>query len=228
MPKFLYFSPVLLALAVAAAPASTMTAVQPSPYEPDLVQILDNVYGAGNYFRIGDDSDQTWTAGQVSVRALATYAGAVQSLGYCMLCDGSDDIAFDQMFWADGVFSTPLTVQGQSNLAIDSEFRWFDDARLWPTVGKVYSAPSMNPGGADHMVTYGLFGQPNTFVVAVEDWLYTANPQSDKDYQDLIFELTYLRPESSIVTPEPGAFFTLAGGMVVLLCFRRRRANATP
>lgn len=206
----------------AVSSAATITPVQSSPNEPDLDVILDSVYGAGNYFRIDDDSDQTWQPGQISVRALATFAGAWQTLGYCVVCDGSDDTLFDQSFAVDGIFSAPLTAGGFSTVLIASDFIWFDSAQFLPYVGQVYSDPSRNPGGNDHMVTYGVSGQPNTYVLAFEDWLFTANPNSDRDYQDFVVEVSYASPPPNIETPEPGALLTLLGGLGVLALVRQR------
>ena len=212
MPKILC----LLALSALALPATTFTPVHSSPGEPDLTEILDTVYGPGNYFRIDDDSDRLWQAGLVTVRALATFSAADETLGFCSICDGSDSVLFDQTFSADGIFSTPLTVGGESEILIASPFTWFDFADVHPLVGQVYSDPGMNPAGADHMVTFGVAGRPDTFVVGVEDWLFTANPASDRDYQDFVFEAT-------IVNPEPSALFTLLGGLAALIALRRRR-----
>lgn len=214
-----------LLFVAAAAPAATFTPIQTIPSEPSLVSILDAVYGPGNYFRIDDDSDRTWQPGQIGVRALATYAGAWETLGLCTLCDGSDDVFFDQTFSADGVFSAPLTVNGAASLFVASQFTWFDYAQFLPFVGKVYSDPAMNPAGADHMVTFGLFGQPGAFVLAFEDWLFTANPRSDRDYQDFVLEVTYLSTPPSEV-PEPAAALTLLGGLAVLFLARRKWITA--
>lgn len=210
-------------LFAAALPAATITDIQSNPSEPDLSVILDTIYGGGNYYRIDDDSDQVWQPGQITVRALATFAGAWETLGYCTLCDGSDDVLFDQSLSVDGVFSTPLTVSGASNLFIASQFTWFDYAQFLPFVGQVYSDPTLNPDGADHMVTYGLFGQPNTYVLAFEDWLFTADPHSDRDYQDFVFEATFTATPPNQV-PEPGAALTLLGGLAALFVARRKRA----
>ena len=217
------YLPCLLVLLAIAAPAATITPVQPSVGEPDLTDVLDQVYGAGNYFRIDDDSDQLWQPGQLSVRALATYAGAWETLGFCTLCDGSDDVFFDQSFSVDGLFSVQLTVNSAANLFMASQFTWFDYAQYLPFVGKVYSDPSLNPTGADHMVTYGLFGQPNTYVLAFEDWLFNSSPNSDRDYQDFVFEVTYVQGPPDIQTPEPGALLTLFGGLAALAFVRRKR-----
>ncbi len=214
MPKFLC----LLALFAVAAPAGTLTVIEPHPFEPGLGSILDSVYGAGAYYRIDDDSDQVWQPGEISVRALATYAGAWETLGLCSACDGSDDIFFDQSFSSDGVFSTALTVGGASQIFVESQFTWFDYAQFLPFVGQVYSDPALNPTGSDHMVTYGMFGQPNTFVIAFEDWLFTSDPSSDRDYQDFVVEVTYA---PKVETPEPGALITLLGGLLAVAALRR-------
>ena len=218
--------PCLLALLSISAPAATITPVQTNPVETDLSVVLDQIYGSGNYFRIDDDLDQLGQPGLISVRALATFAGARETLGYCTLCDGSDDVYFDQSFSIDGVFSTPLTVNGVSNFFMTEQFSWFDYAQYPPFTGMVYSDPSRNPAGMDHMVTYGVSGLPNTYVLAFDDWISVPNPNSDRDYQDLVVEVTYVSGPPDIQTPEPGAVLTLLGGLAALAFIRRKRSAA--
>ena len=218
MRKIILLLPLLTALSFAA----TITPIQPSPNEPDLADTLDAIYGVEGYSRIADDLDQIWQEGQISVLTLSTYAGASQTLGFCIVCDGSDDVLFSPGLSADGVFSMPLTANGFGIVTIGAPFTWFDDARSLPHTGKVYSDPSMNPAGADYMVTFGVSGKPNTYVIAFEDWLFNANPASDHDYQDAVFEVTYLSQPPSAAVPEPGALFTLAGGLAAMMWFRRR------
>ena len=51
--------------------------------EPSLGSILDTLYGAGNYTRVDDGSDQWWTnPGSAGARAEAKYAGYTQNFGY--------------------------------------------------------------------------------------------------------------------------------------------------
>ena len=211
----------LLPLLVSSSSAGTITPIQPSPNEPDLAETLNALYGPAGYFRIDDGQDQIWQAGQLSVLALSTYASAIQTLGYCIACDGSDDVLFSPSLNVDGVFTIPLTANGSALVAIGAPFTWFDDARTQPFTGKVYSDPSMNPNGADYMTTFGVIGRPNTYVIAFEDWLFTENPTSDHDYQDAVFEVTYLSAPPSAV-PEPSALFTLAGGLGAFVWLRRR------
>jgi hypothetical protein len=217
MFRLFFLFPLLVAVSVAA----TITPIQPSPSEPDLAETLDAVYGAGGYFRIDDDLDQIWQAGQYGVLGISTYSGVSQTLGYCSLCDGSDDVLFDSSLDTDGVFSIPLTVSGIGVVTIGSSFSLFDDARALPYTGKVYSNPSFNADSGDHMVTFGVTGRPNTYIVAFEDWMFNTSPTSDHDYQDAVFEVTYLAAPPSAV-PEPSALLTLAGGLAAFVWFRRR------
>jgi hypothetical protein len=75
------------------------------------------------------------------------------------------------------------------------------------------------------MVTFGLVGQPATFVLAFEDWLFTSDPASDRDYQDVLFQINYVTTPPNTHAPEPGALVTLAGGLGALLYFRRKKTR---
>jgi hypothetical protein len=207
--------------------AATITPVQSAlGGEPDLTEILDDVYGVGGYYRIDDSLDAGWTAGQITVRAIGSYSSALANLGYCIICDGSDDVYSDQTFAGEGALSTPLTFGGSGSLIIPSSYSWFNFAQFLPFVGQVYSTAALNIDGTDHAVTYGVYGQPNTIVLAFEDWFFDADPPSDGEYQDLVLEVTYLTAPPQFLTPEPGALFTLAGGLVALVAMRRKRVIA--
>lgn len=212
----------LLALFVSAAAAGVITPINPSPFEPDLAQTLDLIYGSGNYTRVDDSLDRTWAPGDYTIRALSTYSYQSQSLGFCFLCDGTDNAFFDQVIWANGIFSIALTLGGSPTISPASAFTWIDYAVMGGITHTVYSDPALNPSGADQMVTFQIAGQPNTYLLAFEDWYLSDG--ADADYQDFLFEFSYLpsTPPSAIV-PEPRAGFLLAGGLAVLFYFRRRK-----
>ncbi|MCB1019975.1 MAG: DUF4114 domain-containing protein [Acidobacteria bacterium] len=193
----------------------------PSPIEPDLAVTLDAIYGPGNYFRINDDLDQLWPAGDYTLIARSTYSSASQSLGFCVVCDGSDNTFVDQVIDADGIFAIPLTIGGNSTITTVMRFSWVDYAVMGPVTHTVYSNPAFNPGGLDQMVTFAIAGQPNTYLLAFEDWYGTDG--ADTDFNDFLFELTY-HSQQPAIAPEPSAILSLAGGLAALFYIRRRRA----
>ncbi|MEZ5365256.1 MAG: DUF4114 domain-containing protein [Bryobacterales bacterium] len=200
---------------------ATTTPIMPNPFEPDLMQTLDAIYGAGNYIRIDDDIEQTWPGGDYSIVARSTYSSASQSLGFCILCDGSDNTFLDQLIWIDGVFSIPMTLGGSSTVTVPTRFTWLDYAVMGDITHMVYSDPALNPGGLDQMVTFAVVGQPNTYLLAFEDWYRTDG--ADTDFNDFLFEVTY-HSQQPAIAPEPSAIFSLAGGLAALFYLRRRRA----
>ena len=186
------------------------------------MEILDGLYGVGGYYRVDDAVDFAWTAGQITTRVVGSHTMAEANLGYCIICDGTDDVYSDQAFAGEGALSTSLTFGSATNLFITSQYSWFNHAQFHPFVGQVYSTGSLNADSTDHAVTFGVYGQPNLFVLAFEDWFFTSDPPSDGDYQDFIIEVTYLTTPPAFAAPEPSALLLLAGGLATLFFVRKR------
>ena len=214
-------------LLAAALPAATFTTVNPSPNEPDLLEILDSLYGAGTYQRIDDDSDKVWQAESISVVPRATYAGATQQMGYCLVCDGSDDINLIPQVWGFTTFALGDFVPGEALLDPDGEFRFFSMPTNHPSVGRVLSDPDFPAPGSqpqDYMVTYQLIAQPEVFILAFEDWLVT-NPTSDLDFNDLVVQATVRTSPPTPPIPEPSTWLLFGAGLVALSRLRPRRKS---
>ncbi len=202
-----------------------MTDVLPTlPPERDVTDILDQVYGAGNYLRVDDAQDQLWDPGGITASFLAKYSGADQGLGICIVCDGSDDMAFDQTFSQDGVNLSLMTVSGVSAPNVFGRFQWYIAPRNHPTVIRAQSAPSFNLDGLDHMVTYAILGLSQTYVLAWEDLPLYTDTSSDRDYNDLLVQITY-DPFNFPTVPEPGTVLLLAVGLGALASLHRRAAR---
>ncbi len=207
-----------LILAAGIAPAASFTPTFDSGEIP-VETILDSLFGGGNYTRISDDIDQVWT-GNVTLTAMAmsSQAAATQQLGVCVLCDGSDDTLLGPSIGPElGVF---FNVALGSTVISDPLFRFFNAATGFDGVGRVNSDPAMNPGGFDHLLSFELSGQPNTYVLAFEDWFFTADPPSDGDYNDFVVKVMF---EPVAEVPEPGTMALLGAGLLLALRLRRKR-----
>lgn len=218
----------LLALSAVPTRAESFTAININLGEPSLFYFLDTVYGEGNYERISDDDDDTWTVEAIiRATAIGSTASALQQLGACVVCDGSDNLEIGPAVTASGVLST-LLFDGVFAYA-GQVFRWFDAASGDPAVGTVYSDPLLNAGGTDHMVSFAITNQPGVFVIAFEDWLSTYEPKpSDRDFNDFIVELqlTGAGTRDLLDTPEPTTIILLGGALLVLgLGLRQRRGG---
>lgn len=220
---FLITLALLAALVVPGLRAANFTTINPSPTEPNLLDILDAVYGAGNYTRVSDDQDQSWSVDVISATMVAQNTGADSQLGYCYVCDGSDDTFLGPVMSSDGIFSEPL-LEGDTDIAVltGQALRWFDDATGVSVVGRVFSDPLLNALQADHMVTFYLNENPNIYVLAFEDWLATSTPASDWDYNDFVVQVEV------VPNPEPGTIFMMGAALLGIGGVMRRRKAGRP
>ncbi len=218
----------IVALA-AASPAATFTTINASPDEPDLVEILDSLYGAGTYQRVDDDTDMVWQAEFVSVVPRATYAGATQQMGYCMVCDGSDDVNLIGEAWGYTTFGVDEFAPMEMFMDPDAQFRLFNSPTNHASVGRTLSDPSMLPDQSrDYMVTFQLLSDPDVYILAFEDWVATT-PGSDFDYNDLVVQATFRTspslpppPPPPTETPEPGTLLLFGAGLLGAAWLRGR------
>ncbi len=218
---------VFFLLVASAATASSFTPLYVNPDgEPALTASLDAIYGPGGYSRLSDDLDTIWEGGALlSAVAISSHAGATQRFGVCVSCDGSDDIFFSPSLTADGIFSQILTANGQPSLLISAPFfRFFNEPSGHPAVGRVFSDPALNPLGADHMVSFAVHGRSRTFALGFEDWLFTSDPASDRDYNDLVVEVSFLTP-GVLATPEPATALLVGCGLLLAVRLRPKRRN---
>jgi len=196
------------------------TLVLPSPHEPNLLGsggILDAEFGLANLQRIDDELDQYWnlTASEVTVTAVAKYAGYTQDFGYI---DAND------------VFTSLLYVPYMD--AQTNSFNISDSGSpirfgLDPSGSPLFSsAPADNvfcgrffcTGEADHMVSWLITGgqYEGDYLVAWED----LKKLGDRDYNDLVVRVTGVT-----AVPVPAAAWLFGSGLIGLAMVARRRTH---
>jgi hypothetical protein len=169
---------------------------------------VDLTNGAVTATRLDDASDQCWTEGPFSARAIARFAGSDQIFG---VVRGDSGGSFEQIFDVTG---WGTNVSGSAS-HIDLSGQTFRFARAGHGDATFTSSDADNFFGADQMVSYHLSG-PNglsRYVLFFED--VGANLDSDWDFNDMVVEIT---PHA---VPLPPAAWT---GLAVL--FARGAWNA--
>ena len=188
--------------------AHALTLISPAPCsEVDLDGpggILDQLYGLENLTRVDDARDQFWvgSGAVISIDAKARFAGFSFAFGYSTGTSGENLLqvsGYGFLASGSGFLHSP-----------DSPFQW----ELTPSGAPVWgTAPASNTDGLDHMVTYFITSGASAgkYVIAWED----LSNLGDKDYNDLVLEITGARPYA--VVPEPGTLALLTMGLLGLL-----------
>jgi hypothetical protein len=194
------------------------TVILPSPNEPDLTGtggILDNIFGLVNLQRIDDDLDQYWNviAGEVSVTAIAKYAGYTQHFGFI---NASDD--FTSLLYVPYMDSQTNTFTSMDS---GSPFRFGLDPSGSPLFSSdpadnVFCGWSHCSSPYDHMVSWLITGgdYAGDYVVAWED----LKKLGDRDYNDLVVRVSGVTP-----VPAPAAAWLFGAGLLTLYGAARRR-----
>jgi hypothetical protein len=231
-------APLALAAAVLAAPSAALavphTTFVNSPFAPEqsIFQIMDTLYGVGNWTRVNDGNDQWWTnLGNAGARASAKYAQFTQGFGYV---DGSN--TFQQLFSVTGNgYLAPGAFVGFTPAQSGNPFRWADNATNGGFVNYWTSLESDNAGDSyvcfggpcvDHMISFLITGgsSAGNYVVAFEDLARRAFGNyagaSDRDFNDLVVEIEGARPS----IPEPGTVVLVGLGLGALALRARRRS----
>jgi hypothetical protein len=182
--------------------------------------ILDDIYGLNNLTRIDDASDQSWVNTSGEAMAIAKVAGYSQNLGYQVY--GSSTFNFLASFnnVTEGGNGTWITIPNPP-----LNFHFADNAKSGSTDEGTYSSKqSYNTNGQDHMVTWQITGNAGhannsigNYVIAFEDLVWNGNwtnanlSGSDRDYQDLVCEVSGVR------VPEPGTLSLFLCGLIGMI-----------
>jgi len=194
------------------------TLILPGFFEPNLIGyggILDNEFGLGNLKRIDDDVDQYWNvaANQVTVTAVAKYAGFSQNFGFI---DSSDNFT--------SLLNVPyMNAQTNTFNITDSgsPFRFGLD----PSGSPLFSSdPEDNvicgwylcSSPKDHMVSWLITDgkYAGDYILAWEDLKFLG----DRDYNDLV-----VRVSGVSVVPVPAAIWLFVSGLFALMTVSQRR-----
>jgi hypothetical protein len=212
--------PLLTGAAVLApASATIITPGAPGSGEPSLVQVMNSLYGAGNY--VQQDNTQYQTFVNTGVNQQIAFADAFASHA-SQLAVFTNQTTYNALQSVQNGVATPLapvlTTALQSTAPGGSYTLGFRDL----VTGLTFSSDrTQNADGLDHLIVFSLTNRPGTLVLAWEDMI-----GGDYDYQDAIFTLTALNPQP---VPEPASL-----GLFSLVCLgtalaaRRRRPGGRP
>ena len=218
MKKLTYLLGILTLLFSPFSTANTL--IFPSAFEPNLTGsggILDSEFGLSNLQRIDDALDQYWnvTGSEVTVTAVAKYAGFSQDFGFISADDSFTSLLY--VPYMDGQSNT-FTIADSG-----SPFRFGLD----PSGSPLFSSDPLDnvicgryhcSGPKDHMVSWLITDgeYAGDYVIAWED----LKKLGDRDYNDLV-----VRVSGASVVPVPAAVWLFGSGLLGLVGIARRNKS---
>ncbi|MDT8283582.1 MAG: hypothetical protein RQ982_12350 [Gammaproteobacteria bacterium] len=216
MKEFIYAAGLMTLLFSQVSQANTL--IMPGFFEPNLIGaggILDSEFGSENLQRINDDLDQYWnvTTDQVTVTAVAKYAGFSQNFGFIDSSDNFTSLLHVPYMGAQtGTFSlADPALPFRFGLDPDGSPLFSSDPADNISCGWFFCSSH-----EDHMVSWlitdGLYA--GDYILAWEDLKFLG----DRDYNDLV-----LRVSGVSIVPVPTAAWLFISGLFALITVSRRR-----
>jgi hypothetical protein len=204
----------------ASAPASATAIIPNAPTngEPGLYQIMNNIYGSGNYTQVNEEQSEFWRVGNYDIKFDVRYAADNGAFGFVPAGGTTPTTLMTLSGTGTNVIVNPMTAALTPGQTGDNFTFTYTDT----TTGKTWSTdPGKNADGQFHEILF-VVNLPNqapgdfTFVMAWEDG-------TDFDFQDSIIQFNF-SPAHAV--PEPATLSVL--GMTLLgfsaLRFRRKRS----
>ncbi|MFO1477616.1 MAG: DUF4114 domain-containing protein [Verrucomicrobiota bacterium] len=195
--------------------------------EPDLIpglsgnpngNVLDTLYGPGNYARVDDSLDQIWLNVGGSAEARAAFAGTATDLYYSSSSNpGIFVLRVSPYGYINGAWTALPGSSGEN-------FSWM----IHSDNGAQFSSVQTSNAGEDHMVAFQITGDTGVpgnrigdYVICWEDLWFSG---SDRDYNDVVIEV------SGVAVPEPStiSLFVLATVAAVFSRGKRIGQDSTP
>lgn len=208
----------LLGAAASMSPAQALIVTpNPSVGEPSLFQIMNNLYGAGNYVQLDNSVYQhNGNDGQTMAVTFETrYAAHASTFGV-----ETDMTTYNPLISLGPSGSSPTTA------IITPELQSSRIGGLWnyayrdDVTGAMFSSDrTRNADGLDHLIMFRLLNRTNfyTFVLAWEDMV-----SGDYDYNDAVFETTWTDARN---IPEPASLALFGIGCLGAAAVGRRRRH---
>jgi hypothetical protein len=187
--------------------------------EPGLYQLMNSLYGAGNWTQ--------WDSGGVSTFSTANrtfyqsydvrYASDNAEVGFL-----KDNTTFFSTMSVTGSGSGAVATPASATITSDMLSTGGNGIASYglknTTTGQLYSSDwTKNADGLVHLIMFTITNMPNTFVMAWEDTL----GGGDHDYNDMIVQL--VQREGSVPVPEPATLSVIGMALIGMAAIRRRR-----
>jgi hypothetical protein len=198
--------------------SALMVTPNTNPNELSLYQVMDKLYGAGNWTQLDDSVYQRNTNMGVSylVNFQAMYAKDTSQLGIF-----TNQTTYSGLINLSGGQAQPQSIVVTPTMQSSSVGGFFEWAFKNLDTGVIFSEnKTKNPDGLDHLIAFSLNNMPNSGVFAWEDRV-----GGDYDYQDAIFQYTWQIVPTPVPEPTTLGLFAVAC-LGVAAAVRRRMTKA--